>query len=279
MTIRSMKSVLTLVAGISLYSNAQPIPQGFRHLDCTIRPIGRLSSKNRSKKRHPRTHPHIHVKEGTSANWCGYTALAGKEAQKSSVTSASGSWQVPKILSSRQNSYCAVWVGIDGYTSPTVEQIGTEHDCINGKQTNYAWFEMYPNHPYQISGFPLDINDSVGALVRYIGNNIFELSLFNYTKKRYTTVPTKFTTSSVAQRISAEWVVEAPYLQKILPLSHFTTVTFAGCQATINGATGSISNGAWIKDSLVMATASVTKAVPSSLSANGQRFTVTWVHQ
>ena len=42
-------------------------------------------------------------------------------------------------------TYSSVWVGIDGYSSNTVEQIGTEQDVsANGKTSYYAWYEMYP---------------------------------------------------------------------------------------------------------------------------------------
>jgi hypothetical protein len=46
--------------------------------------------------------------------------------------------------------YSSAWVGIDGYSDNTVEQIGTEQDWIWGRAIYYSWFEMYPNRPYRI---------------------------------------------------------------------------------------------------------------------------------
>ena len=39
----------------------------------------------------------------------------------------------------------AFWVGLDGYSSTSVEQLGTDSDCVSGKPSYYAWYEMYPN--------------------------------------------------------------------------------------------------------------------------------------
>ena len=55
----------------------------------------------------------------TSSNWSGYAASA----PANSVSYVAGSWVVP-TASSKTNGYSSVWVGIDGYNSSTVEQIG-----------------------------------------------------------------------------------------------------------------------------------------------------------
>lgn len=44
-------------------------------------------------------------------------------------------------------SYSAFWVGLDGYSSKTVEQIGTEADCKGATPSYYAWYEFYPKFP------------------------------------------------------------------------------------------------------------------------------------
>ena len=84
--------------------------------------------------------PHLHAPmrlhgyrpDGTteSTNWSGYavTGAAG------SVTSVSGSWVVPASTCGARSSaeYASFWIGIDGWTSSTVEQIGTDSDCSRG---------------------------------------------------------------------------------------------------------------------------------------------------
>ena len=76
---------------------------------------------------------------GTSTNWSGY-AVDG-----SNATSVAGSWTQPAVSCGiNENSWSSPWVGIDGDNSNTVEQIGTDSDCQNGKAVYYAWYEMYP---------------------------------------------------------------------------------------------------------------------------------------
>src|SRR5205085_2647872 len=66
-----------------------------------------------------------------SSNWCGYAAFTHRRHQtkplKKSVEAVSGSWKVPSVFKTHsRDCYSAIWVGIDGVSSPTVEQIGTE---------------------------------------------------------------------------------------------------------------------------------------------------------
>ena len=70
----------------------------------------------------------------TSSNWSGYAVATNlSNPQANSVSAVSGSWIVPTVTgSSRGTTYSAVWVGIDGYSDSTVEQIGTEEDVVNG---------------------------------------------------------------------------------------------------------------------------------------------------
>lgn len=229
------------------------------------------------------THPHIPIADasGTSQNWSGYAALTNlSHPQKNVVTAVDGSWIVPTLSSASHTTYCSLWVGIDGYSDSTVEQIGTESDWSNGHQQNYAWFEMYPNYSYEITGFPVRPGDVISASVVYEGNGIFVLTMANSTAGVHTTIPTSYTTSHTAQRSSAEWILEAPYSGGILPLSHFNTAHFNNCTATINGVTGAINNSHWVDDQLTMVTSNGTvKAATSALSSNGESFTVVWHHE
>src|SRR5215472_3488086 len=70
-----------------------------------------------------------HGNQVTSSNWSGYAVTGAK----GSVSDVTGSWIVPTMdCSTTPTGYSAMWVGIDGYSSNTVEQIGTESDCVNG---------------------------------------------------------------------------------------------------------------------------------------------------
>lgn len=270
---------LALALCINLFASNSPssdIPKGYSQIECTITPINRNS--------HHRTHPHIPVGGksellGYSTNWSGYVAETNlTKPATNSVTAVSGSWIVPAIKTSTNNTYCAIWVGIDGYSNSTVEQIGTEHDCTNKKVQHYAWFEMYPGGSYSINGFPLKSGDVITASVTYTSKNVFTMILSNKTQKVTTTVPTNYTTSSTAKRQSAEWIVEAPYMNSILPLANFGTVYLANCMATINGVSGFMNKNTWASTALEMITTSgMAKDIPS-IRSNGT-ISATWQHQ
>src|ERR1700733_13746046 len=76
--------------------------------------------------------------EAQSTNWSGYAGTTGR------YTSGSASLLLPAGTCSRGDQYAAFWVGLDGYNSTTVEQTGSEVDCIGRTAQYYAWYEMYP---------------------------------------------------------------------------------------------------------------------------------------
>jgi len=86
--------------------------------------------------------PRIHEKGATtsSTNWSGYAVETNfTRPQSGAVTDVIGTWKVPTVVATPQDSYSATWVGIDGYSSNSVEQLGTEHDSIGGKAVYSAW--------------------------------------------------------------------------------------------------------------------------------------------
>lgn len=278
-----LKVYLPLIIYSSLYTI--DIPTDHTVIECTITPIATNLDSELTRHHWDVTqpahysHPHIPLKsmagKAFSNNWSGYVAKDSSKAQ--SVNAVSGSWVVPSVHNVGINTCCAIWVGIDGYGSPSVEQIGTSHDWTNGTQQNYAWFEMYPAGSYVINGFPLHIGDVISASVVYSGNGIFTLSLHNMTRKVSTFIPTSYTQSMSAKRESAEWVVEAPYFNSILPLSDFKTIYFSRCTAIINNHNEALSTHSWLHIPITMITTNgAPKAVPSSLG-NGS-FSVTWAH-
>lgn len=249
----------------------------YTQIECTLRPIERGGPKGSGG-----SYPHLHIKESTSSNWSGYAAATSlSHPATGAVTNVSGAWTVPALSSTETDAYSAIWVGIDGYSSGTVEQLGTEQDWINGSQQNYAWFEMYPQDSYEIVNFPVDIGDEISAEVQYMGNYIFKLSMVNHTKQVTTVVPQSHTKSKVAKRSSAEWIVEAPADNSgVLPLADFVTANWTSCSATIKGKTGAINNSHWNYDQINMeGDNNVVKAVTSNLTNSGTAFSVSWDHE
>jgi hypothetical protein len=211
----------------------------------------------------------------TSSNWSGY-AVTG-----SSFTNAKGSWIVPKAKCSSGDQYASFWVGIDGYSSGTVEQTGTDSDCSGGSPVYYAWYEFYPAFPVNL-GMTIKPGDHMSAKV------VYSSSKFTITMTNETTGKTFSKTASVsgAKRSSAEWIAEAPSSSSgVLPLANFTEVLFGDDHTSVSGtcnAKDSSTNGpigsfpASAIQEITMEKNSVKEAIPAKLSSDGTSFSVTW---
>jgi len=220
--------------------------------------------------------PRIRLKNGTSLNWAGYAVATNlSNPQNGAVTDVKGSWTIPSMIcpSGTAHSYSATWIGIDGDTDNTVEQTGTEQDCVNGQPQYYAWYEMYPRNSVN-NILPVKPGDVMSAEVKYLSGGVFQLTLTDTTSNQFFTSKQKL---GSAKRQSAEWIVEAPWAGGILPLANFGTQTFSGAQATLNTHTGTISDSVWQNDQIIMTnSAGIAKATPSSLDPTGSNFSVVW---
>jgi hypothetical protein len=171
--------------------------------------------------------------------------------------------------SSNQNAYSSTWIGLDGDSSKTVEQIGIEQDYINGKAVYYAWYEMYPKALVKLD-LVIQPGDTINAEVKYLGNNTYELSLHDGAQS--------FTTDIVSAkpiRSSAEWIEESTGR-----LADFNTVTFTNASATATLPTGTthtgpISDPAWQTEEITLVSKSGgVLATPTQLSNHGSSFSI-----
>lgn len=210
----------------------------------------------------------------SSANWAGFVDSSD------TYSAVSGSWTVPMASCGSfpfgdAASSSATWVGIDGNTNNTVEQIGTDSNCVAWTGEYHAWWEMAPGAPVVIDIFshPVHPGDSMTASVVSTGSpGTFTLALSDATQHW-----TYSTTQSLASAVggSAEWITEQPSAGGI-PLTNFGSVTFTQARATgSNGLSTPIWDHANLAVSMVGAT---TKAAPSSLSSDGSQFSISWLH-
>lgn len=257
--------------------------EGFQQIQCQIVPTTPFSKSTQANySGGKKSSLQMGAQISRSLNWGGYAAITSRTLPEvGSVSYASGKWVVPKVRPSENTSFSSAWVGIDGYSNGTVEQIGTTQAWVNGQPVYFAWFSMYPGPTYELLGFPVSPKDKIRAEVTYIGEDVFELVIRNLTQKVYFVVPSSYTTVSGPQRTSAEWIVEAPSLgSSLLPLARFSPIPFSHCLTTIQGKTGSISTHAWKNDRIIMVAEDGTyKAVPSPLSKSGKKFSVKWCHE
>lgn len=295
--------LLTLVLTFSINGqNLDSDRTSFTPIECTLR----------SFERHPQATRHqinrtvLAQGTATSLNWSGFVAFTGTSTAPNptyhSVTKVSGFWTIPTLTANPAgDTFSSAWVGIDGYTSSSVEQIGTEHDVINGVPQYYAWFELYPAASQIIEGFPVNAGDLIETRVIYKGkdcngNDIFRLTIKNHTEKVMFSTNQHTTPGYPAHLSSAEWIVEAPAFSDprigclnaaLLPLTNFGTFSFLKCNAVINGKEGSITSNDWTFDLITMTSSdNEVKAIPSnpitkrcaaqSSKCKGSRFNVTW---
>jgi hypothetical protein len=200
-----------------------------------------------------------------------------------SVSDVKGSWEVPSVACSQRATYAALWVGIDGFNSNTVEQTGVLAECYQGKAYYYTWYEFYPSNPVYITrSVPVKVGDKIYGEVSYASG------LFTVTLTDQSTGKSFHTSQSVsnAARSSAEWIMEAPSSGGgILPLADFGAAYFGydftsialSCYATVNGVTGAIGSFGSSVYELTMVTSNlIIKAQPSVLSSDGTSFSVKW---
>lgn len=260
----------------------------------------------RSHKRPVWIHRQRDATTSETYNWSGY-AVTGATG---SVTDVKTSWVVPSVnCSVAPNGYSAFWVGVDGWNSSTVEQIGTDSDCVNllgtqaGAPTYYAWFEFYPQNAYLIGlytdlgvcksdcvypGDVISAEVSSGAEPSPHDGPRFTVTITDLTRNW------SFTTSSFvpgALQSSAEWIAETPFGcatdSGFCPLPDFGVAKFGGkftgvsstSVATVSGKTGAIGSfGDSVQQAIMVNYPSGTTvmAQPSALLDARTSFTVNW---
>jgi hypothetical protein len=207
----------------------------------------------------------------TTANWSGYADIA---CSTCSLRYVSADFTVPhlNVAKSPDNSWASHWVGLDGATNSTVEQVGIDTYVSGGVDYYYAWYEMFPAAP-QVYALAASPGDNIQVSV-YTANGIYYLSLndttlgagFNATA----TVPVGYT----GQNKSAEVITEAPselmssgsLVQ--LPLADYGQVNYNSATVTSRSGThgGLGSSSLWNGYAIKMVGASgATLSTPSGL--------------
>jgi hypothetical protein len=252
-----------------------------------LTPDGRVARRHPPRKIEPGTpeafyDPIKHVTVSYNKTWAGY-AVTG-----SNFNQVSGSWTVtPVDCTASPNSDSSQWVGIDGWTSDTVEQTGTDSDCDGDQPSYYVWYEFYPLGTRVISTVSIAPGDNFVASVVYKGNNLYTVAIKNTTTNQSFTKEVEFAGSRGAtpEWNSAEWIMEMDGRK----LSDFGTEPFGAYYTGIpkgnnmaidSSVSGVISDfGAAVQESITTKTGSdgsTETSVPSALASDGSGFTVTW---
>lgn len=200
-----------------------------------------------------------------STNWSGYAVTGANGA----FNSVSASWTQPAAICPRHGTqFASFWAGLDGFSSNSVEQTGTDSDCNRGTPVYFGWFEMFPAAPVNFSN-PVRPGDAMSASVTFSGTETYTLVLHDATQGW---------TQNIVQneagltRSSAEVITEAPSSNSgVLPLADFGTVSYSTSSAN------STSIGAQNPTEIIMVDNSgAQKDSTGSISSAGA-FSNTWI--
>src|SRR5579875_2120099 len=167
-----------------------------------------------------------------------------------------------------RDQYSSFWVGLDGYSSDSVEQTGTDVDCAGRTPQYYGWYEMYPAYPVDFSN-PMHPGDHISASVTFSGSDTYTLVLTDSTQGW-----TKSETINQPglDRSSAEVITEAPSSSSgVLPLADFGTVNYTG--ASDNGTSMGTQNPTEI---IMIDNSGQEKDSTSAMTSSGS-FSNTWI--
>jgi hypothetical protein len=203
-----------------------------------------------------------------STNWSGYADTG------SGFTKVTASWTEPSASCGSATSLAAFWVGIDGFTSDSVEQDGTLIECDGGTPSYFTWWEMYPSNDVQVVGDTLAPGDSISASVIRSGTS-YKLTVTDSTHPANSFSTTQ--SCSDCANSSAEWIAEAPSSTSgVEPLSDFGVFHLGAATVATTSKSGVISSFADDEITMVDTSGNV-EAQPGTLGSNGKFFKVTWV--
>jgi Peptidase A4 family len=209
----------------------------------------------------------------SSYNWAGYADVSSTNG---TFTKVSGAWTVPSVTCTKEDRITSDWVGLDGFSSSTVEQDGTVSQCFEDTAVYYTWYEMYPAGTIAV-GTSVAPGDKITASVTRSGS-AYTLAVTDSTSttNSFSHKATCATTTCLAT--SAEWIAERPaYSIGIAPEAQFSNVPFSASSETAAGKTSTISgySGANYHITTIDATGTYGIATASGLTG-GNAFSASW---
>ena len=217
----------------------------------------------------------------SSINWAGYGVSGG------TFTKVAGSWVQPGVTCpAKLSEGAAFWVGIDGLvsTDKTVEQIGTDSDCVAASGPSYyAWYQMYPKEssrpaPFEVSGRGgrdhrcAGFGDGQGLHTDdqcHVGWRA-EMARHNQNDRHHGA-------EGIVRRVDSRSPLRRIFVQEGDPLSDFGSVNFSGL-SVVGRATNPKAGFTDTEITMTTTDSASVKAYPSALSSGGTAFGVTWVH-
>ncbi len=212
------------------------------------------------------------VTASQSFNWSGY---ADTNSTHQAFTKVSGNWTTPSVTCNAEDQITSDWVGLDGFNSSTVEQLGTISWCFRKTPTYFTWYEMFPAGTVEV-GTTLKPGDKISASVTRTGTS-YALKLTDSTHTGNNISVTKTCKLAACLDTSAEWVSERPSFSiGIVPQAHYNAFKITSGSVTANGKTTTIGAGPGVNAiTMIDGTQGYNLNTVSALTG-GNSFSTTW---
>lgn len=154
------------------------------------------------------------AREGTvqlATNWSGEVQLG------TGLTSVTGNWTVPSLVASTSLQFAATWIGIGGFSGPTLIQTGTVEGTSTGVVGYGAWVEILPTPSWTVTltttpggttTFLVSPGDAMHAAIAETGTDRWQITIQDVSGNW--TYSHAFSYTVTAN--SAEWITERPTL-------------------------------------------------------------------
>jgi len=212
------------------------------------------------------------VTASSSFNWSGYADTATKH---QTFTKVSGAWTTPSVTCNAEDQITSDWVGLDGFNSNTVEQLGTISWCFQGAPTYFTWYEMFPKGTVEV-GTALKPGDKISASVTRTGTS-YALKLTDATTAGNNISVTKTCALATCLDTSAEWISERPSFSiGVVPQAHYNAFKLTAGSVTANGTTTTIGAGPGVNSITMVDATNTYNLNTASTLTTGNAFSTTW---
>jgi hypothetical protein len=223
-----------------------------------------------------------------SANWSGYAA-AGRT---TTFRWIAAKFKVPAVncsgVTATTGTWSGHWIGLDGFVSQTVEQVGVISACLQ-QTTNgpfvaeyFPFWEMAPNQAYSPPKVTVHAGDSVSASVYYDRyTHVFTLSFADTTDGKHFVRTATCPSGVSCKRNSAEAISEPPLINiasngdlTFAPLADFGSEKFGSVSiTTTKGHHGGFKSSYWNAYRIEEVASKNNDGTPMNYNAQGQGIT------
>jgi hypothetical protein len=205
-------------------------------------------------------------------NWSGYADTATKA---QTFTKVSGAWTTPSVTCSAEDQITSDWVGLDGFNSGTVEQLGTISWCFQDTPVYFTWYEMFPKGTTEV-GMTLKPGDKIAASVTRTGTS-YALKLTDSTTAGNNISVTKTCALATCKDTSAEWISERPsFSTGIVPQAHYNAFKLTSGAQTSSGKAGTIGSGPGVNAITMIDSTSTYNLNTVTALTGGNSFSTSW---